>query len=120
MKDGVKIVADFEKDNLDEMDEDLVVVMTDEEGNEFYYREELIIPVGEKRFAILVPIEVDEEEGCECSDTACDCGDETDVFIARIDTDENGEEVYVDPTDEEFDQVLKAYDELVSEEEMEA
>ena len=115
-------MADFEKEDMDELDEDLIVVMTDEDGNEYYYREELIIPVGEKRFAILVPIEADaeEEEGCGCSDTGCDCGEETDVFIARIDTDENGEEVYVDPTDEEFDQVLKAYDELVSDEEFEA
>lgn len=118
----MKFVADFEKDNLDEMDEDLIVVMTDEEGNEYYYREELIIPVEEKRFAILVPIEAEEEEeeGCGCSDSACGCCEETDVFIARIDTDENGEEVYVDPTDEEFEQVLKAYDELMSEEEFEA
>lgn len=113
-------MADFEKDNLDEMDEDLVVVMTDEEGNEYYYREELIIPVGEKRFAILVPIDVAEEDGDECCDTACECGEETDVYIARIDTDESGEEVYVDPTDEEFEQVLKAYDELVADEEFEA
>lgn len=115
-------MADFEKDNLDEMDEDLIVVMTDEEGNEYYYREELIIPVEEKRFAILVPIDAEEEaeEDCECSDTGCGCCEETDVFIARIDTDENGEEVYVDPTDEEFEQVLKAYDELMSEEEVEA
>lgn len=116
-------MADFEKDNLDEMDEDLIVVMTDEEGNEYYYREELIIPVEEKRFAILVPIDAEDEEAeedCECSDTGCGCCEETDVFIARIDTDENGEEVYVDPTDEEFEQVLKAYDELMSEEEVEA
>lgn len=39
-------MADKEK-VIDEQDE-LVVVMTDEEGNEFYYREELIIPVGDK------------------------------------------------------------------------
>ncbi|MCX7781484.1 MAG: DUF1292 domain-containing protein [Negativicutes bacterium] len=112
-------MSDFEKDNLDEMDEDLVVVMTDEEGNEYYYREELIIPVGEKRFAILSPINVDEDE-CECHNSACDCSEETDVFIARIDNDENGEEIYVDPTDEEFEQVLKAYDEMVADDEFEA
>lgn len=113
-------MSDIEKDNLDDQ-EDLVVVMTDEEGNEYYYREEMIIPVNEKRFAILVPLEIDEE-GCECGceEEGCDCDEETDVFIARIDTDENGEEVYVDPTDEEFDQVLKAYDELVTDEDNEA
>ena len=75
--------------------------MTDEEGNEFYYREELIIPVGDKKFALLVGINEDEEHDC-----GCDCGcDDEDVFIARIDLDENGEEVYVDPTDEEFEEL---------------
>ncbi|MPM61621.1 hypothetical protein SDC9_108481 [bioreactor metagenome] len=101
------------------MEEDLIVVMTDEEGNEYYYREEMIIPVDEKRYAILVPIEVDEE-GCGCGDSECGCDDEVDVFIARIDTDENGEEIYVDPTDEEFDQVRQAYEELMVDEEDEA
>ncbi|WP_177505893.1 DUF1292 domain-containing protein [Anaerosinus sp.] len=105
-------MADKEKEVIDEQDE-LVVVMTDEEGNEFYYREELIIPVGDKKFALLVGINEDEEHDC-----GCDCGcDDEDVFIARIDLDENGEEVYVDPTDEEFEEVQKAYDELMAEEE---
>lgn len=113
-------MADFDKENLDDMDEDIVVVMTDEEGNEFYYREELIIPVDDKRYAILVPINIDEE-GCECEDSSCDCcSGETDVYIARIDTDENGEEVYVDPSDEEFEQVRDAYEELMADEDNEA
>ncbi|MEG6585615.1 DUF1292 domain-containing protein [Dendrosporobacter sp. 1207_IL3150] len=107
-------MADNEKDNIEEMDEDLVVVMTDEEGNEYYYREELIIPIGEKRFAILVSI---DDADCGCG---CEAGAEEDVFIARIDTDENGEEVYLDPTDEEFEQVREAYEELMEDEEDEA
>jgi uncharacterized protein YrzB (UPF0473 family) len=115
-------VSDFEKDNLGELEEDLIVVMTDDEGNEYYYREELIIPVGEKRFAILVPIDTEEECGCDDAACACGCADEeeTDVYIARIDTDENGEDIYIDPTDAEFEQVLKAYDELLSDEDEEA
>ena len=40
----------------------------------------------------------------------CDCDDE--VIIAKIITDENGESLYVEPTDEEFERVAKAYDEL--------
>jgi uncharacterized protein YrzB (UPF0473 family) len=110
-------MADYEKDDM-EIDEEPVVVMTDEEGNEYYYHEEVIIPIGEKKFAILVPIDIDEEEECDCG-----CGgeeEETDVYIARIDTDENGEEIYVDPTDEEFDEVRKAYEELLAEEDDEA
>ncbi len=109
-------MADYEKDDMD-VEEEPVVVMTDEEGNEYYYHEEVIIPVGDKKFAILVPIDIDEEEekeGCECG---CGCEEEeTDVYIARIDIDENGEEIYVDPTDEEFDEVRKAYEELLTEE----
>lgn len=113
-------MADFEKDDLEEFDEELVVVMTDEEGNEYYYREEMIIPIGEKRYAILVPINI-EEDG-ECTDSECDCGceEETDVFIARIDTDENGEEVYLDPTDEEFEEVRQAYEDLIEDDGCEA
>jgi uncharacterized protein YrzB (UPF0473 family) len=106
-------MADIEKEDM-EYEEEPVVVMTDEEGNEYYYREEVIIPIGEKRFAILVPINIDEEEECECG---CGCEDEeTDVYIARIDTDENGEEIYVDPTDDEFDEVRQAYEDLLAEE----
>ena len=108
-------MADFEQDDLDDMEE-LVVVMTDEEGNEYYYREDMIVPVGDKRFAILVPLDAE----CECDDEDCECeADETDVFIARIDTDENGEDVYVDPTDEEFEAVRQAYEELVDEDDEE-
>ncbi|KYZ77540.1 hypothetical protein AXX12_05385 [Anaerosporomusa subterranea] len=115
-------MADFEKDDLDGMEEDAIVVITDEEGNEFYYREEMVIPVGDKNFAILVPLEMDEEEGCECSEeeSDCDCcGGEQDAIIARIDEDEKGEQVYVDPTDEEYEAVIKAYDEIMAEEEAE-
>ncbi len=109
-------MADFEKEDM-EYEEEPVVVMTDEEGNEYYYREEVIIPIGEKRFAILVPINIDEEEECSCG---CDCEDEeTDVYIARIDIDENGEEIYVDPTDDEFEEVRQAYEDLLAEEEEE-
>lgn len=111
-------MAEFENDNVD-FEEEPIVVMTDEEGNEYYYREEVIIPIGEKRFAILVPIDI--EEGCDCDDESCGCeDDETDVYIARVDTDENGEEIYVDPTDEEFEDVRKAYEELLADENDEA
>lgn len=114
-------MVDKENDNLEEFEDEAVVVMTDEEGNEYYYREDMIIPVGEKRYAILVPIDIEEE--CDCEDEGCGCGhdhdheEEVDVFIARIDTGEDGEEVYVDPSDEEFEQVRQAYEELMEDEE---
>ncbi len=113
-------MADFEKDDLEEFEEELVVVMTDEEGNEYYYREEMIIPIGEKRYAILVPIDIDGDSECTDSDCDCGCDEETDVYIARIDTDENGEEVYLDPTDEEFEEVRQAYEDLMEDDDCEA
>ena len=114
-------MADFEKDDQEGMDEDPIVVITDEEGNEFYYREDMVIPVGDKSFAILVPLEMDAEDECDCSgESDCDCcGGEEDAIIARIDVDENGDQIYVDPTDEEYEAVIKAYDEIMDEEEEE-
>ena len=39
--------------------------------------------------------------------------EEENVIIARIEFDENGEEVYLAPTDEEFDEVKAAYEKLM-------
>jgi uncharacterized protein YrzB (UPF0473 family) len=127
----------------DEMEEQ-VVVITDEDGCESYYREELILPVDNKNFAVLVGFdpeeagdeadeaeEADEEAEDAAKTETCSCGchhhhdegeaeddDEDDnIIIARIDTDENGEEVYVGPTDEEFVKVRAAYEALFKEEE---
>ena len=98
--------------NFDEIldgEENLIVEFTDEEGNTFYYVEELIIPVGGDNFAILVAAEPEEHE---CEDEDCDC-DEGDVIIAKIVVNENGEEEYVEPTDEEFEAVQAAYDKMM-------
>ena len=105
-------------EKLKEPEDGMVVVMTDDEGNEYYYEEEMIIPVGDDRYALLVGIHAEDEEhacGCGCG---CEDGDE-DVLIAKIVTDENGEEAYIEPTDEEFELVQKAYDELQDEDDSE-
>ena len=111
----VSFVTDKEKQAMDE-EEEKVVVVTDEEGNEFYYQEEMIIPVGEDKFALIIGIHDDEEEehehGCDCG-----CEDEDDVIVAKIVLDENGEEEYVEPTDDEYEAVQKAYDAIMDEEE---
>lgn len=101
-------MSDFENENM-EM-EDSVVVMTDEEGNEYYYIEEEVICLDDKRFAILVPV----EDECECG---CDCHHEVDAVIAKVEKTETGEEVYCNPTDEEFEEVLRIYNEREEEEE---
>ena len=100
------------------LDEDIIVEMTDNEGNVYYYSEEMIIPVGDERFAILVgvPDEEGEEHHCHCGECGddCDCEDD-DVIIAKIILNEDGEEEYVEPTDEEFEAVQEAYEKLMDE-----
>ena len=91
-------------------DEDVIVVMTNEDGDERYYREEMIIPIGEDRFAVLIALTASSEEELAHAEE----GDE--ATIAKIVT-EDGEDIYTDPTDEEFDAVRRAYELLAEEEE---
>ena len=93
------------------MDDDFLVEMTDEEGNVFYYVEEMIIPVDGVNFALLVAVKDEHSHGADC-----DCGcDDDDVIIAKIVTGADGQEEYVEPTDEEFDKVQAAYEKLLDE-----
>ena len=82
--------------------------MTDDEGNVYLYTEELIIPLGAERYAVLVETTEDDEE----------LEDEPEVIIAKIVVDENGEDLYIEPTDEEFEKVQAAYDKLFDEDEL--
>ncbi|MBQ9486498.1 MAG: DUF1292 domain-containing protein [Selenomonadaceae bacterium] len=109
---------DIDEDNYDDEDfGDVVVEMQDEEGNSYYYVEQMIIPVGDQDFALLVEIPDHDHECCgghHHDHEGCECGcEDGDVIIAKIVQDENGEDIYVEPTDEEFDAVQKAYDEMV-------
>ena len=93
------------------MEDDFLVEMTDEEGNVFYYVEEMIIPVDGVNFALLVAVKDEHDHGADC-----DCGcDDDDVIIAKIVTGADGQEEYVEPTDEEFDKVQAAYEKLLDE-----
>ena len=100
-------------------DDEIVVVMTDDEGNEFYYIQDVILEVDGEKYALLVPDGCYDDEH-ECDEHGCDgheCDDEDDAaFFAKIVLDESGEEAYVEPTDEEFDRVLEAYEALMDEE----
>lgn len=103
------------KYNEEVLDDDIIIEMTDEEGNVFYYVQELIIPVDGEEYALLVEIKDDEcehDEGCDCG-----CRDEDDVIIAKIIVNEDGQEEYIEPTDEEFEKVQVAYNMLLDEEE---
>ena len=117
-----KDIKNEELEAMQEEEECAIVVLTDEQGVEHYFAEEAVIPVGDKNFAVLVGVDV---EDC-CEDPECHCheheheaeeDDEENVIIARIDFDENGEPVYVGPTDEEFEAAKKAYAEMFPEEE---
>ncbi len=102
------------KHNEEFADDDVLIEMIDEEGNVFYYVEEMIIPVGDDNYALLVEVKDDEHEhgaGCECG-----CEDD-DVIIAKIIINADGQEEYVEPTEEEFDMVQEAYEKLLDEEE---
>ena len=95
------------KKNVEEnFDEDIVVEMTDADGNVFLYSEEMIIPVDGENFALLIAIHDDDEEIFD---------DEEEVIIAKIVLNEDGEEEYIEPTDEEFERVQAAYEKLMDE-----
>jgi hypothetical protein len=95
-----------ENENMD----DIYVEFTDEEDNVYTYLQELIIPVGDEKFALLVAV---DEEGIVAETD----GEEEDVIVAKIVLDENGEESYIEPTDEEYEKVQAAYDAMFEDEE---
>ena len=70
----------------------------------------MIIPVDGMEFALLVGLNVENDESFD---------EEENVIIAKIVKDENGEDEYVDPTDEEFEKVQAVYNELCDAEEAE-
>ena len=105
-------------------DDEIIVVMTDDEGNDYYYVQELILEVQGDKYALLVPTCSDEEaeEGhCCCHDHEHEHEDDDDdaAFFAKMVLDESGEEAYIEPTDEEFEAVMAAYEALMDEEESE-
>ena len=80
-------------------------MLTDEEGNEHEFSIVQVITVDDKDYAILLPIE-DGEEGDE-------------AVIMRID-EEDGEDVLVEiESEEEFDRVADAWEEMLDDEEFE-
>ena len=91
-------------------EENIVVEFQDDAGNSLYYQQEMIITVDGVDFALLVGLNVENDESFD---------EEENVIIAKIVKDENGEDEYVDPTDEEFEKVQAVYNELCDAEEAE-
>lgn len=85
----------------EEMEEVMIVTITDPDGNERDYQEVDAVEIGNKIFSLLIEICEDEEEA--------------DSIIARVD-EEDGEVVYVEPTEEEFEAARMKFEELFAEE----
>lgn len=87
--------------------EDRKVVLLDEDGAEHEFEVLDIIEVDGAEYAILFPVEEEDEEVDE-------------AIILKIGTDENGEEILHEiEDDEEWEKVADAYDSMMEEEEEE-
>jgi len=79
------------------------VTLLDEEGVEHQFEVEAILEVDDEKYAVLIPMDEDY-------------ADSNEAVIMRFGTDEDGEEVLYDiESDEEWDNVADAYDEIVGE-----
>ena len=84
-------------------DEEVVMVtVTGPDGSEADYVQDTVIPWEGRQFAVLIAVPASASEAEE----------EPDVILARIDADENGEPAYLPPTDEEYDAVAAAYEDM--------
>ena len=86
----------------EEMEEVMVITITSPDGEEKDFQEVDAVEIDGKIFSLLLEI--------------CENEDEAEAIIARVD-EENGEPVYVDPTEEEFEAASKAFEELAAEDE---
>ncbi len=94
-------MADEQNRGLEEQDEE-IVVLTDEDGNEHEYTIVQVLKVDGKDYAVLLPVEPENE-------------DDEAAVILRIDQ-EDGEDVLAEiEDDEEFERVAEAWEELLDE-----
>jgi putative Holliday junction resolvase len=96
-------------------DREDIVVLTDDEGNEVEFLFLDAFEVGEKRYAVLVPLEGTDDEDQESTDEDYIEGSEAMIF--RLEKDEKGDEVFVEiEDDEEWAEVTAAWEDLQDEE----
>lgn len=106
-------MADKENMDMDMMGDEQLLVLTDEEGKEHHTVVVDQFSVGEKDYVVLLPINPEGcDDDCECSF----CTGEEEAFLLKVITNEQGEEEYVEPTEEEFAEAEAAYAELQDEE----
>ena len=91
-------------------DEDIdIVTVVDEEGREHEYELFHILQVDGKEYAVLYPLDEDDEES-----------DEVEATILRIETDADGDEALVDiEDDDEWNKVVAAWEALIDEDDEE-
>lgn len=92
---------------MEEYEEEQIIEMLDDQGNKSYYLVDMIIPMEKNNFAVLVGVELDDKGNMKDVD-------EENMVISRVEF-EDGEEVYVAPTDEEFEAVRDAYEKMMEE-----
>ncbi|MFR7418304.1 DUF1292 domain-containing protein [uncultured Megasphaera sp.] len=98
-----------------ELEEVIIVTATDDDGNEVNYREKYRFELDGKVFALLVEVPDRDDDADFDDDGDADFDDDGDEILARVDM-EDGEEVYVAPTDEEFEAANAELDRIFSEE----
>lgn len=86
----------------EEMEEVMVITITSPDGEEKDFQEVDAVEIDGKIFSLLLEI--------------CENEDEAEAIIARVD-EEDGEPVYVEPTEKEFEAASKAFEELAAEDE---
>ena len=96
-----------------ENDEDQIVVLTDNEGHDNYFRIDMVYPVEAKTYAVLVP--VNGETGEDIPAKEADPDAEGDAFIVRVEFDAQGEENFIVPEDAEFEEACAAYEKFFQE-----
>lgn len=87
-------------------EEDQIIEMVDDAGNKSYYVVDMILPLEKNNFAVLIGVTLDEKG--DFKDV-----DEENMVISRVEFDENGEEIYVAPTDAEFAAARDAYEKMM-------
>lgn len=109
-------MADKEIMDMDFSDEDQLLILTDEEGKEHHTVVVDQFSVDEKNYVVLLPVNPEGcDDDCECSF----CSGEEEAFLLKVIVNEQGEEEYVEPTEEEFAEAEEAYAALNEEEEIE-
>ena len=87
-------------DEESRIEEENIIVLTDEEGNEHEFEVLDILEIDDSEYAILLPVEDNDEE---------------EAIILRIGLDENGEEIlYEIEDDDEWEMVAETWQKVVT------